>query len=196
MTALPLFGIRVIDLSEAWAGPMATSLLGDMGAEVIKVESFPRASITRNVRPPAGRPGAAASPNADKPWEVAASHHMANRNKYGITLNLTRPQGLELFKRLIAVSDALIEGYSAGTAHKMGINYEELVKIRPDLIMVSMPGWGVEGPFRATLPWVAASTLPPATPRCAAIPTRPPRKPCPSSTAMPQALPLLCSPCW
>ena len=145
---LPLEGITVIDVAEVWAGPMGASLLGDLGATVIKVESFPRTAHTR-------RPGSAMAkgytnndPWAPRPWERSATHNMANRNKYGVTLNLTHPAGLKTFKRLAELADVLVEAFSAGTAEKLGIHYEAMKEIKPDLIMASMPGWGVQGPYQ------------------------------------------------
>lgn len=148
MTSLPLEGIRVIDLSEVWAGPFAASLLGDMGAEVIKVESYPRAPQTRPPQVPANPLGfAGGGRDPSHPWDRSATHNMANRDKYGITLNLRAPRGKELFKLLVGVSDVLIEGYSAGTTERLGLDFPELKRVNPHLIMISMPGWGSYGPY-------------------------------------------------
>ncbi|MBI4498875.1 MAG: CoA transferase [Chloroflexi bacterium] len=147
MVPLPLEGVRALDLSEVWAGPMATSLLGDLGAEVIKVESFPRAPTNRPaVAPPGGRWLVDNDTTAPRPWDRNASHNMCNRNKLGITLDLSRPLGKDLFQRLVAVSDVLVAGYSAGTMRKMGLAYEVLREVQPGLVMVGMPGWGEAGP--------------------------------------------------
>ncbi|MBI2887521.1 MAG: CoA transferase [Chloroflexi bacterium] len=149
MVRLPLEGIRVIDLSEVWAGPMGASLLGDMGAQVIKVESYPRAPQTRPPVPPASSLGfAGQGTDVSRPWDRAAVHNMANRNKYGITLNLREPRGKELFVELVALSDVLIEGYSAGTAERLGLDYPVLRGVNPALVMISMPGWGTVGPYQ------------------------------------------------
>ena len=145
---LPLEGLTVIDLTEVWAGPMATSLLGDLGARVIKIESFPRASITRIPGGPATRGYANNDATAPRPWDRAAIHNMANRNKYCVTLNLTHPKGVEVFKRIVPLADVLAEAFSVGTMEKLGIGYDTLKGIRPDLIMVSMPGWGSDGPYK------------------------------------------------
>ena len=148
MPRLPLEGVRILDLTEVWAGPMAASYLGDMGAEVIKVESFPRAPITRHVTPQVGRgyPGGRTHPT--RPWDSSSTHNVPNRNKYGIALDISSPRGAAILKDLVRVSDALMDGYSAGTLQKMGLGYSALKELNPGLVMVSMPGWGVEGPYK------------------------------------------------
>ena len=145
---LPLKGITVIDLTEVWAGPMGTSLLGDLGARVIKVESFPRMSNTRAPGSPMGRGYTNNDPFAPRPYDRSATHNMANRNKYGVTLNLTRRRGLEVLKKLVKLGDVFVESYSAGTGDRLGVGYADIREIKPDVIMVSMPGWGVEGPYK------------------------------------------------
>ncbi|HLF09356.1 MAG TPA: CoA transferase [Dehalococcoidia bacterium] len=155
MAPLPLEGYRIIDMTEVWAGPMGTSFLGDLGAEVLRIESYPRASSSRptEMRPlPPGSGAAvgrfAGDPNAPRPWDRSSSYHLANRNKKGFALNLATERGKELFYRLVSKSDAFVIGYSAGTATKLGIDYPVLREHRPDLIMVSMPGWGERGPYQ------------------------------------------------
>ncbi len=144
----PLKGVTVLDVTEVWAGPMATSLLGDLGARVIKVESFPRMSTTRIAGAPSARGYTNNDPFGPRAWDRAALHNMANRNKYGVTLNLSNPVGLDVFKELVKVSDVLAEGYSSGTVERLGIHYSAMRQLRPDIIMASMPGWGVEGPYK------------------------------------------------
>ncbi|MBI4300295.1 MAG: CoA transferase, partial [Chloroflexi bacterium] len=149
MGSLPLEGIRVVELGEAWAGPYGGTLLGDMGAEVIKVESIQRVPITRSpLRPAPGAIGYVGDEPGDRPWERFDSYNSANRNKMGITLDLTRPKGLTLLKRLVALSDIVIENYAAGQVQKLGIDYPALRAVKPDIIMISMPGFGVEGPYK------------------------------------------------
>ena len=144
----PLEGVTVLDVTEVWAGPMGISLLGDLGARVIKVESFPRMSTTRIVGAPSSRGFTNNDPLGPRAWDRQALHNMANRNKYGVTLNLAHPVGLDVFKELVKVSDVLVEGYSSGTAERLGIHYSAMRQLRPDIIMASMPGWGVEGPYK------------------------------------------------
>lgn len=143
---LPLSGLRVLDMTEVWAGPMCNTILGDLGAEVIKVESFPRPSLTR-------LPGSSvgySNNDADgcRPWDRSALHNMVNRNKYGITLNITHKTGMELLERLIQVSDVFSESFSAGTALKLGIDYDSVRKNNPNIVMLSMSGWGTKGPYQ------------------------------------------------
>ncbi|HXH20528.1 MAG TPA: CoA transferase [Dehalococcoidia bacterium] len=146
----PLEGYRVLDMTEVWAGPMGTTLLGDLGAEVIRVESYPRASMTRPVQLATMNPAqrAAIPGDPDRPWDLSTTYHLANRNKLGVTLNVMHPRGRLLLERLVAVSDAFVIGYSAGTIDRMGLDYESLRKVREDLVMVSMPGWGERGPYK------------------------------------------------
>ena len=144
---LPLEGVTVIDLTEVWAGPMGTTLLGDLGARVIKLESFPRASMTRIPGGPASRGYTNNDPTAPRPWNRAAIHNMANRNKYGVTLNFADSRAVQIFKKLVEISDVVAESFRGGTLDRMGIGYETLKSIKPEIILASIPGWGVEGPY-------------------------------------------------
>lgn len=83
-----------------------------------------------------------------RPWELSSSGNHVNRGKFGITIDLTRPRGIAIYKRLVALSDVVLENFSAGTMDRLGLGYEELKKIRPDLIMISMSGFGATGPYR------------------------------------------------
>ena len=149
MQPQPLVGIRVVELAEVWAGPMASSLLGDLGAEVVKIESYPRAPMTRPAIVPASRRGFVETEAAlQRPWDASASHNMANRNKLGMAVNLRTDDGLRILKDLVGTCDVLVEGYSAGTMERLGIHYAALRKVRPDLIVVTAPGWGTDGPYR------------------------------------------------
>ena len=122
---LPLEGIRILDLSRAWAGPYGTRYLADFGADVIKVETgkYP------DGRQP-GNPG----------------YEEINRNKRPITLNFQMPEGQALLKRLVAISDVVVENFSPRVMAQYELDYPHLLKVRPDLIMVSMPGYGQSGP--------------------------------------------------
>lgn len=145
----PLKNIRIIELTEVWAGPMGNSLMGDLGADIIKIESFPRAPITRPQDTIAARRGLAENEVSKlRPWDAYASHNMANRNKKGLSIDLKTSKGKKTLFELVKCSDVLIEGYSAGTMENLGISYEILKQYRPDLVMVSMPGWGLEGPYK------------------------------------------------
>lgn len=137
MKKLPLEGVRVADLSMMWAGPFATRLLGEMGAEVVKIES-PRA--WDNVRTLLPQPG------ATEPWNTSYYFNDYNRDKKSLTLDLSQPRGRALFLELVAKSDCVIENYRADVLDKLGIGYEVLRQARPDVILVSMAGFGKTGP--------------------------------------------------
>ncbi len=149
MNVLPLEGIRIIDLSMIWAGPHCTRLLGDMGAEVIKVESVTRLDPTRGpVRPGNGRRIYPGGDPGEKPYNRSGGFHQLHRNKLGITLNLKTEEGVRLFKRLASVSDVVIENFSLGVMRAFGLDYATLKAERPDIIVVSMPAFGNTGPDR------------------------------------------------
>lgn len=126
---LPLSGLRVLDFSWIIAGPLTTKMLGAMGAEVIKVESSSRAEH-------AARGG---------------SFPLLNNNKSSITVDITRPEGQELLHRIAAKSDIVVENFSARVLDKYRLGYEELRKVRPDLIFVSASGVGRTGPQKDAL---------------------------------------------
>ena len=144
--APPLEGFLVVDMSEVWAGPMTGSMLGDLGATVIKLESFPRPSLTRLKGQAVGYSGN--DSDAPRPWDRAALHNMANRNKLGITLNLKDPRGMALFKKLMGKADALLTSFTAGTGARLGVDYASVVRMNPDIVMLGMSGWGEEGPYQ------------------------------------------------
>ena len=142
----PLEGFVVVDMSEVWAGPMASSMLGDLGATVIKLESFPRPSLTRLTGQAIGYSGN--DPDAPRPWDRAALHNMANRNKLGITLNLKDERGMAIFEKLMGKADALMTSFTAGTSARLGVDYESIVKMNHKIVMLGMSGWGEEGPYQ------------------------------------------------
>ncbi|MEK3935147.1 CoA transferase [Sporosarcina sp. FSL W7-1349] len=137
MSTLPLEGIRILDLSMWWSGPLCTSYLGAQGAEVIKVES---------IQAPDGFRYTATLPGENW-WEFGAQFNSANMNKIGITLNLADPKGKSLFKELVEKSDVVIENFTAGVMENFGLDYETLREINPKIIMLSMPAYGKTGPF-------------------------------------------------
>jgi crotonobetainyl-CoA:carnitine CoA-transferase CaiB-like acyl-CoA transferase len=136
----PLAGLRIIDFTAFWAGPFVTHYLAAMGADVIKVESIQRPDGMRfqSVKPP----------TEDKWWEWGALFQMVNIGKRGITLDLSRPAGVDLAKRLLAVSDATVENFSPRVMDNLGLVYQELAASNPRLIMVRMPAFGLDGPWR------------------------------------------------
>jgi crotonobetainyl-CoA:carnitine CoA-transferase CaiB-like acyl-CoA transferase len=131
----PLSGLRIIDLTMGWAGPLATRQLADLGAEVIKVESCGYADWWRGADP---RPDAV----RDHQFEKSPIFNAVNRNKKGVTLDLTQPEGADLLRRLVAKADAVIENYSQGVLPKLGLDYASLRKVNPSLVMVSMTAFG------------------------------------------------------
>jgi benzylsuccinate CoA-transferase BbsF subunit len=145
MSTNSLEGIRVLDFGTAWAGPMAAHILADMGAEVIKVESRTRIDGARLGRPIVGDD----IDGGDKgKWvDMQPQFHGLNRNKYSITVNLKRPEGMALIKELIKKSDVVLDNSSPGVMKRLGLDYESLKKIKPDIITISLSGLGGYGPF-------------------------------------------------
>jgi crotonobetainyl-CoA:carnitine CoA-transferase CaiB-like acyl-CoA transferase len=159
MAKLPLEGIRVVDLTVVWAGPYACMHLADWGAQVIRPESTQHfQAITRGTqtRPPqpyvdsiVGGHVAWVKSRPDAPrWNQYVSFNAPARNKLSCSMDLSHPQGIQLFKRLIAVSDVMVENNSPRVIESLGLSYEALKQVKPDLIMVSMPGFGLTGPYR------------------------------------------------
>jgi crotonobetainyl-CoA:carnitine CoA-transferase CaiB-like acyl-CoA transferase len=134
----PLAGLRIIDLTMFFSGPLATQIAGDAGADVIKVESVQRIDGWRG----------AAVTNVERPWERTPNFNWVNRNKRGITLNLADARGVDLLKRLVAEADVLIENYTPRVMHNFGLDYATLRTINPRLIMLSMPGFGSDVSWR------------------------------------------------
>jgi benzylsuccinate CoA-transferase BbsF subunit len=136
MGDLPLEGYRVIDFGWAAAAPRATCLLADMGAEVIKVETRKRLDPVRF-----------GPDNIERDPEKDPLFHSINRNKLGILLNLTTPEGKILIRDLIKKSDVVVENFSPGVMKRLSLDYDELKKLKKDIIMISFPGVGSEGPL-------------------------------------------------
>ena len=138
--AMALEGVRVLDLTWVIAGPVSTQILADYGAEVIKLES------ERSIDP--GRMGGPWLDGINTAPDGGGSFTRLNRNKLSATLNLKDPRGVELFKKLVAVSDVIVNNYSAGTMDRFGVGYETLKAVNPRLIMAEMSGMGQTGPYR------------------------------------------------
>lgn len=143
---LPLKGIRVLEFGEVWAGPFCGTALADMGAEVIKVESISRMG-RGPIRPADDAPGYPYDGPGERPWNRFGNFNAVNRNKKSITLDLADPAGVETLKELVAASDVVFSNYVFGVLDKFGLGYDQLRKVRPDLVMVLMPGYGIEGPY-------------------------------------------------
>jgi crotonobetainyl-CoA:carnitine CoA-transferase CaiB-like acyl-CoA transferase len=127
----PLEGLKVIDLSRVIAGPYCSMLLGDLGADIIKIEK-PGGEGTRSLEPTAG---------GDSSFFM-----VFNRNKRGMTLNFRNEKGQETLRKLIAKADILLENFRPGTMEKMGCSWEVLHELNPKLIMARVSGYGHEGP--------------------------------------------------
>ncbi|HEX7023994.1 MAG TPA: CaiB/BaiF CoA-transferase family protein [Gemmatimonadales bacterium] len=128
----PLAGIRVLELTHAWAGPYCGMVLADMGAEVIKIESPTQASEARG-----GYPYVAGE---------SVPFMMLHRNKKSLTLNLKHPRGRDIFYDLVRTADILVQNFRPGAVERLGVDYETLRAIRPELIYASLSGFGSTGP--------------------------------------------------
>ena len=140
MFRLPLHGVRVLDLTMAWAGPYATRLLADMGAEVIKVESVNNWDLVRSFT--------GQRPSVERVWDKSPYFNHLNRNKYGCVLDLSGEKGRELFLRLVEVSDVVMENFRAEVMDSLRLGYDTLSQTKPEVIVVCMPGHGRTGPER------------------------------------------------
>ena len=130
-----LENICVIDLTRVLAGPYCTMMLGDLGADIIKIEVPGKGDDTRHWGPPFTKGG------------ESAYYLSANRNKRSMTLNLKSEQGLEILKKLIAKGDVLVDNFKTGTLSRWGLDYETLQEIRPGLIYCTVTGYGYTGPY-------------------------------------------------
>jgi len=134
--------IRVLDLSRVLAGPWCAQNLADLGAEVIKVERPKSGDDTRHWGPPFAK-----DPSGNDTTE-SAYYISINRNKKSITLDISTPEGQEIVRGLVAQSDVVIENYKVGQLAKYGLDYESLLKIKPNLIYCSITGFGQTGPYQ------------------------------------------------
>ena len=132
-----LAGVRVADFTASWAGPHCVSLLAFMGAEVIKVESRSKLDLARYYPP--------FKDGIESP-DSAMWFAQMHRNSLSVTLNLREVEGVELAKRIVAISDIAAENFRAGVADRLGLGYKELGKINPQVIMASLSGFGAHGP--------------------------------------------------
>lgn len=143
--ALPFAGLKVLDLSTFWAGAYLTCYLGAFGAEIVKVESIQR---------PDGFRYSGAFPFEGDDWyERSGLWQATNLNKKDLTLDLSSRRGLEIARRLAAQADVVVENFSPRVVEQFGLDYESLAALRPDVIMVRMPGFGLHGPWRDYVGW-------------------------------------------
>ncbi len=140
-----LHDVRIVDLGSAWAGPMAGQLLADMGAEVIKVESRARMDGMRLGRPMVGEDLAGGDRGL---WpELQPVFHGLNRNKLSVTLNLRTDDGRAILRRLASASDVVLSNFSPGVLQRLGMDYDSLSRVKPDIIVAAMPAFGDTGPL-------------------------------------------------
>ena len=130
---LPLEGVNVLDLTNIMAGPYCTMVLGDMGADVVKIEDFPEGDGTRRFDP--------------KINDESYCFAVLNRNKKSIALDLKDPRGKAIFMKLAAKADIIAENFRPGVVKKLGIDYESVRQINPAIIYASMSGFGQTGPY-------------------------------------------------
>ncbi len=136
----PLDGLRVIDLTQVFAGPTCTRILADLGAEVIRLESPNRVDITRNLIH-------TDNDGKDVPWERTLYFCIRNAGKKEVVLDLAQPRGLELLRRIIAESDVLAESFTPRVMRAFELDYEHVRQIKPDIVMISLSGYGQDGPL-------------------------------------------------
>ena len=129
----PLSGFRIIDVTQMISGPMATMILGDQGADVIKVEPPGIGDLTRAL--------------AGRRRGMSPAFAIANRNKRSVAINLRIARGIELLKRMVAQADLFVQNFRPGTVERMGIGEEALRAVKPDLVYVSISGFGERGPY-------------------------------------------------
>jgi crotonobetainyl-CoA:carnitine CoA-transferase CaiB-like acyl-CoA transferase len=141
MPPAALAGVRVLDLSRILAAPLATQMLGDLGAEVIKIERPGVGDDSRTYGPPF------LADAAGVPTGTAAFYLACNRNKKSITVNHATEAGQDLIRRLAERSDVLVENFRAGTLGKYGLDYESLRAVNPRLVYLSVTGFGQDGPY-------------------------------------------------
>ncbi len=137
---LPLSNLRIANFGWVWAGPVTGQTLGFLGADVVKIESRTRIDLTRTLPPFAEGEGGP---------DRSLSNHACWAGNGSITLNLKKPEAVELAKEFIAGCDAVVENFGPGVMHKMGLGYDELVKVKPDIVLFSMPATGQYGALKS-----------------------------------------------
>ena len=132
---MPLDGIRVLDLSQGISGPVTTRILGDLGAEVIKIEAVGVGEVARQL--------GATFANGESYYFMTF-----NRNKKGVTLNLQMAEGREIFYRLVEIADVVMDNFRPGVTERLKVDYATLKKVNPSIICGSITGYGKDGPYR------------------------------------------------
>ncbi len=167
MSRLPLEGIRVTDVTNSWAGPYATNLLANLGAETIKVESIQYLDTWRV--------GGTAASTGEERWERSPLWNSVNVDKLGITLDLTRSRGVELFKQLVKTSDIVAENYTPRVMKNFGLDYSVLKEVNPKIIMISLPAHGSTGPWKEYPGFAASIEQMAGLPQLTGYPDGPPK---------------------
>ena len=139
-TRLPLEGVRVADFTWVWAGPFCTLQLAHLGAEVIRVESANRLCVTRRIPPFA---------DGEAGENRCGYFNQYNQGKHSICVDLKQPAGLDVAKKLVAASDVVADNFAAGVMDKLGLGYDSLKAIKPDIVTISLSGYGATGPESA-----------------------------------------------
>jgi crotonobetainyl-CoA:carnitine CoA-transferase CaiB-like acyl-CoA transferase len=138
-TGLALSGLRVLDMTAFWAGPSCTHVLAMLGAEVIHLESTGRLDGTRMLGP---------SFKVDEWWERSPIFSGMNTNKKSLTLDFHSERGMQLLRSLIATTDVIVENYTPRVLDQVGLTFDELRSLRDDIVLIRMPGFGLDGPWR------------------------------------------------
>jgi crotonobetainyl-CoA:carnitine CoA-transferase CaiB-like acyl-CoA transferase len=138
--SLPLRNIRIVDLTMGWSGPLATRHMADMGAEIVKIEACKYPDWWRGWE-------YSHESIARQEHERSPAFNQINRNKLGVAIDLTHPDGRALALELVARADAVIENQATGVMEKLGLSFHELRRVNPQLVMLSLPGFGTEGPW-------------------------------------------------
>ncbi len=154
----PLDGIRILTFTQAWSGTFATELLGFLGADVVQIEALRRVDIWRLLRPWVGKAILDES-KTQHPENTQGVYNAVNLNKRGITLDLSTDEGKDLFWRMMPEFDVICENFRPGVLEGWGITLDTLAEKRPDIILASISGYGVTGPY-ASYPANGATTEP------------------------------------
>jgi crotonobetainyl-CoA:carnitine CoA-transferase CaiB-like acyl-CoA transferase len=138
---LPLTGVRVVDLAQVFAGPACTRILADLGADVIRFEAANRMDVTRNLI-------LTDNDGKDHHWHRASYFIVRNINKREMVLDLTKDEGREIIRRLVAGADVVVESFTPRVMANFGLGYQQLREIKPGIVMCSLSGYGQDGPMR------------------------------------------------
>ena len=150
MASGPLAGVKILDLSHVWAGPLSTRILSDLGADIVKIER----PYGRGLREPLGEPigGWIGGVPGDEPWNRNAAFVKLARNSRSLCLDLKSSKGRDIFLSLVGMTDVVIENFSSRAMPSLGLAYEDLIVANPNIIYLTMPGFGSSGPYKD---WVA-----------------------------------------